>query len=104
MGQDPGFQAPAGAAAVPSGASLSAFQPISASTRTTVPQRSKKSPAPFVYAASHEIRREFYEAYRWFVATYRTATDKLSSGRPDSQLPGGQLPGGQLFALPFVAV
>ncbi len=64
------------------------------------PQRSKKSPAPFVHAASHEIRRELYEAYRWFVAAYRTAADTLRAGDRTASFPAGSFPP----ALPFVAV
>ena len=64
------------------------------------PQRSKKSPAPFVHAASHQVRREIYEAYRWFVAAYRSAAEKLRAGDPTARFPAGSFPP----ALPFVAV
>src|SRR3954467_369458 len=64
------------------------------------PQRSKKSPAPFVHAASRQVRRELYDAYRWFVATYRTAAEKLRAGDLTACFPAGSFPP----ALPFVAV
>jgi len=63
------------------------------------PQRSKKSPAPFVHAASRQIRRELYEAYRGFVAIYRTAAEKLRAGDPTARFPAGSFPP----ALPYVA-
>jgi REP element-mobilizing transposase RayT len=63
------------------------------------PQRSKKSPAPFVHAVSRQIRRELYEAYRGFVAAYRTAAEKLRAGDPTARFPAGSFPP----ALPFVA-
>jgi REP element-mobilizing transposase RayT len=63
------------------------------------PQRSKKSPAPFVHAASRQVRRELYDAYRWFVASYRTAAEKLRAGDLTASFPAGSFPP----ALPFVA-
>ena len=63
------------------------------------PQRSKKSPAPFVHAASRHVRRELYEAYRLFVAAFRSAAEKLRSGDPTARFPAGSFPP----ALPFVA-
>jgi hypothetical protein len=51
------------------------------------PEMMKKSPKPMIHAASHATRWWFYEAYSWFVATFRTAarncgreTGWLSSG------------------------
>jgi REP element-mobilizing transposase RayT len=64
------------------------------------PLRSKKSPAPFVHAASRHVRRELYEAYRWFVAAYRDAAEKLRAGDATARFPAGSFPP----ALPFVAV
>jgi REP element-mobilizing transposase RayT len=63
------------------------------------PQRSKKSPAPLVHAASRHVRRELYNAYREFVAVYRSAADKLRAGDPTARFPAGSFPP----ALPFVA-
>jgi REP element-mobilizing transposase RayT len=63
------------------------------------PQRSKKSPAPLVHAASRHVRRELYDAYRWFVAAYRDAAEKLRAGDPTARFPAGSFPP----ALPFVA-
>ncbi|MFY9820716.1 MAG: hypothetical protein WAM82_05000 [Thermoanaerobaculia bacterium] len=82
------------------GASLSEFRPFSASTRTTVPgDRRNLQPHSFMQR-HHEIRRELYEAYRWFVAAYRTAAEKLGAGDPTARFPAGSFPP----ALPFVAV
>ena len=64
------------------------------------PLRSKKSPAPFVHAASKHVRRELYEAYRLFVAAFRGAAEKLRSGDTTARFPAGSFPP----ALPFVAV
>jgi len=64
------------------------------------PQRSKKSSAPFVHAVSRQVRRELYDAYRWFVASYRTAAEKLRAGDLTACFPAGSFPP----ALPFVAV
>jgi REP element-mobilizing transposase RayT len=64
------------------------------------PQRSKKSPAPFVHAASKHVRRELYNAYRAFVAAYRSAAEKLRAGDSTARFPAGSFPP----ALPFVAV
>lgn len=63
------------------------------------PMRSKKSPAPLVHAASRHVRRELYDAYRWFVAAYRDAAEKLRAGDPTARFPAGSFPP----ALPFVA-
>src|SRR4051794_31203815 len=79
MGQDSGLQAPRGGGSFPREPASRRFS-RSRPAPARRPRRSKKSPAPFVHAASHEIRRELYEAYRWFVAAYRTAADKLRTG------------------------
>jgi hypothetical protein len=44
------------------------------------PKKSKKSPAPLFHAASQAVRRELYEMYGWFVAAFRTASEKLRGG------------------------
>ena len=47
-----------------------------------------------VSAASQVVRRELYEAYRWFAAAFRSASEKLRAGNrmvsfPDRQFPTG---------------
>ena len=44
------------------------------------PVRSKKSPAPRFHAFRKSVRRELYEAYAWFVAAFRDASEKLRAG------------------------
>jgi hypothetical protein len=63
------------------------------------PQKSKKSPAPLFHAASKVVRRELYEAYRWFVGVFRDASEKLSAGDRTAKFPVGSFPP----ALPFVS-
>jgi hypothetical protein len=64
------------------------------------PKHSKKSPAPLFHAASAKVRRELWEAYRWFVAVFRDAAEKLRAGDPNATFPLGSFPP----ALPFVGV
>jgi len=45
------------------------------------------------------MRQYLYEGFTWFVATYRTAAEKLQSGDPDPHFPRGSFPP----ALPFVS-
>ena len=49
----------------------------------TRPERVKKSPAPFLHAASKVVRQVFYEGFALFVAAYRTAAEKLQRGDPN---------------------
>ena len=63
------------------------------------PAKSKKSPAPRFHAVRKAARRELYEMYAWFVAAYRTASEKLRSGNRLVAFPTGSFPP----ALPFVA-
>ena len=63
------------------------------------PVRSKKSPAPRFHAFRKSVRRELYEAYAWFVAAFRDASEKLRSGDLTAKFPPGSFP----LALPFVA-
>ena len=85
MKRERGGAAPLGAAAVKS------------QHPHTRPQRVKKSPAPRCHAASREIRRQFYEAYSWFVAAFRTAAEKLKRGDPQPGFPVGCFPPGMPF-------
>jgi hypothetical protein len=44
------------------------------------------------------MRRQFWEAYAWFVAAYRDAAEKLRAGDLDPPFPPGCFPP----AMPFV--
>lgn len=63
------------------------------------PTRSKKSPAPRFHAFRKSVRQDLYEAYSWFVAAFRTASEKLRSGDLTARFPPGSFPP----ALPFVS-
>jgi REP element-mobilizing transposase RayT len=56
------------------------------------PKRIKKSPAPFVHAASKAMRQFLYESYALFVAAYRAAAEKLRAGDPAPGFPAGCFP------------
>ena len=62
------------------------------------PERPKKSPAPFVHAATKAARLAFREMYALFVAAYREAAEKLRKGDRGARFPIGSFPP----ALPFV--
>jgi hypothetical protein len=62
------------------------------------PKHLKKSPAPLFHAASAKVRKELWEAYRWFVASFRDAAEKLRAGDRSAAFPVGSFPP----ALPFV--
>jgi REP element-mobilizing transposase RayT len=64
----------------------------------TRPETLDRSPAPLVHAATQKVRKELREAYRWFVAAYREAADKLRKGHRDVAFPPGSFPP----HLPFV--
>jgi REP element-mobilizing transposase RayT len=64
----------------------------------TRPETLDRSPAPFVHAATKEIRKQLWDAYRWFVAAYREAADKLRKGDRNAAFPAGSFPP----HLPFV--
>jgi hypothetical protein len=64
----------------------------------TRPRKIKKSPAPFVHAATKSARKAMWEAYGWFVAAFRAAADKLKAGDRSAAFPAGSFPPG----LPFV--
>jgi REP element-mobilizing transposase RayT len=62
------------------------------------PLKTKRSPAPAVHAATLAVRRQMRDAYRWFVAVYRDAAEKLRAGWRDAPFPAGSFPP----PLPFV--
>ncbi len=63
------------------------------------PETLKKSPAPLFHAASRRVRQEFYEAYKYFVATFQDAAARLRAGESDVLFPAGSFPP----ALPWVS-
>jgi hypothetical protein len=63
------------------------------------PKRIKKSPAPFVHAATKAMRQLLWEAYALFVAAYRSAAERLKAGDPAPPFPAGCFPP----AMPFVS-
>jgi hypothetical protein len=56
------------------------------------PAHSKRSPASFVHALSAAIRREIWTGYRWFVAAFRDAAEKLRAGNRAAPFPLGSFP------------
>lgn len=64
----------------------------------TLSEKTKKSYAPRVHAASREARKEFLEAFGWFFGEYRDAAEELHKGNRDARFPEGCFPPG----LPYV--
>ena len=62
------------------------------------PKTTKRSPAPWVHAASKEARLAMIEAYRVFVAVFRSAAASLRAGHRHVRFPEGCFPPG----LPWV--
>ncbi|MEM7582842.1 MAG: transposase [Acidobacteriota bacterium] len=56
------------------------------------PERSKRSPAPAVHAASKAIRKQMKEAYRIFVEAYCAAAARLRAGDYGVEFPSGCFP------------
>jgi hypothetical protein len=59
----------------------------------SAPRQIKKSPTPFVHAASRVVSRQFWEAYAWLVASYRDEREALrdllgASGQGPGSLEG----------------
>jgi REP element-mobilizing transposase RayT len=72
---------------------------IRAQDPETRPKKLKKSPAPFVHAATKAARKAMWEAYSTFVAAFREAAEKLKAGDRNVVFPIGSFPP----RLPFVA-
>jgi REP element-mobilizing transposase RayT len=64
------------------------------------PENTKRSPRPFVHAASREVRERFREAYRIFSTAYYEAVELLRTGHGTPCFPEGSFPP----AAPFVPV
>ena len=62
------------------------------------PKHSKSSPTPIFHVVSAALRHELWQAYRWFVASFREAAGKLRAGDRHAAFPAGSLPP----SLPFV--
>jgi REP element-mobilizing transposase RayT len=71
---------------------------IRAQNPETRPKKLKKSPAPFVHAATKAARKAAWEAYSVFVAAFRDAADRLKAGDRSAVFPIGSFPP----RLPFV--
>jgi REP element-mobilizing transposase RayT len=63
------------------------------------PLHSKKSPAPAFHAATEPARLALRDAYRIFLAAYRSASERLRAGDRTAVFPEGSFPP----RLPFVA-
>ena len=74
-------------------------RPLSLVDPTRRPEKLKKSPAPFVHAATKAARLAFREMYALFVAAYREAADKLRKGNRAALFPIGSFPPGQPFVM-----
>lgn len=64
------------------------------------PNRSKKSPAPLIHAATKATRQAFWAAYCTFVAAFRDAAELLKGGDRLAKFPIGSFPP----RLPFVSL
>ena len=67
------------------------------------PEKLKRSPAPFVHAASKKARWEFYNAYQAVVVAYHAAAEMLREGRLDVKFPEGCFPPPQRFVRPLLS-
>jgi hypothetical protein len=61
---------------------------------TTQPGKTKKSLAPRFHAFTKRVRHELYEAYAWFVASFREAAEKLRACDRNARFPTGSFPPG----------
>ena len=62
------------------------------------PKEPKRTPAPWIHAASREVRRVYRERYRRFLEAFLAARERLRSGDPEPGFPEGSFPP----RLPFV--
>jgi REP element-mobilizing transposase RayT len=58
----------------------------------SLPEESKRSPAPLIHAVSREVREKFRAAYREFTMQFREASRKLRSGDLTARFPEGSFP------------
>ena len=61
------------------------------------PERLKHSPAPRFHTATEKAFKELYNAYAWFVAAYRVASEKLRNGDFSVAFPAGSFPPARPF-------
>ncbi len=59
---------------------------------TERPTKLKRSPATMFHCASKVARKFLYEAYCWFVAAYRDASEQLKAGNLKAAFPAGSFP------------
>ena len=62
------------------------------------PAHLDRSPAPLFHVATQAMWQTLYDAYAWFVAAFRDASEKLRAGDRAARFPAGSFPP----ALPFV--
>jgi len=74
------------------GTKVLGFQAVLARHPHHRPERSVKSPAPLVHAASKAARQAFREAYKWFVAAFREAAEQFRRGDRHAVFPAGSFP------------
>lgn len=48
-----------------------------------------RSPAPLVHAATKAVRKAFYDAHAWFVATFQEAAERLCRGDREAPFVAG---------------
>ncbi len=63
----------------------------------------RPSPAPFAHCASKRVRRELWNAYHWFLASYRDASEKFRDGDLSVPFPEGCFPPPPSFLSPIAA-
>jgi hypothetical protein len=56
------------------------------------PSKLKKSPAPLFHAATRRVRRELYDAYKFFLTAFREASERLRCGDRTARFPIGCFP------------
>jgi hypothetical protein len=65
------------------------------------PSRTKRSPAPYFYAATKKALLVMKEAYRLFLENYRSAAERLQAGELDVNFPEGCFPPPRPFVESF---
>lgn len=67
------------------------------------PASFRPRPAPFAHCASATVRRELWNAYHWFLAAYRDASEKFRDGDLSVPFPEGCFPPPPSFLGPIAA-
>ncbi|MCH9649924.1 MAG: hypothetical protein K0U98_16935, partial [Deltaproteobacteria bacterium] len=61
------------------------------------PKKLETTPVPKVHAATKELRKQFFEAYRLFTEAFRAAAERLRSGDLMAKFPEGSFPPARPF-------